>query len=60
MFLGEDPAEGVVLNRHRSKAKPDDLCLFNKDLGQGLFFVVDNGELGECLSIDWEIGSFVY
>lgn len=51
MFLGEDPAEGVVLNRHRSKAKPDDLCLFNRDLGRGLFLVMVNGKLG---------GMFVY
>ena len=51
---------GSLINRHRSKAKPDDLCLFIRDLGRDLFLVVDNGELGECLSIDWEIGSFVY
>lgn len=44
MFLGEDPAEGVVLNRHRSKAKPDDLCLFNTDLCGGSFLVMVNGK----------------
>lgn len=37
-----------------------DLCLFYTDLCGGPFFVMVNGELGECLSIDWEIGSFVY
>ena len=34
--------------------------LWEKDLCGGSFLVMVNGKLGECLSIGWEIGSFVY